>query len=91
MESFFNIKIFKSRKKMMQRFFSMNNFKSHKKVTESFSSGHAQVWRSNFLEQCFLCQYPLNIFDYNNILVSMKKDSVHISVNTVRATFLLHK
>ena len=28
---------------------------------------------------------------YNNILISMKKDAGHISVNTVRATFLLHK
>ena len=36
MESFFNIKNFKSHKKVMQTFFSISNFKSHRKVTESF-------------------------------------------------------
>ena len=33
----------------------------------------------------------MNIFDYSNIFISMKKDAEHISVNTVRATFPLHK
>ena len=32
----------------------------------------------------FLCQFPLNFFDYNNILIFMKKDAEHISVNTVK-------
>ena len=45
----------------------------------------------DFLEQYFLCQFPLNFLDYNNILISMKKDAEDISVNTVRTTFLLHK
>ena len=36
MESFFNIKNFKSHKKVMQTFFSISNVKSHRKVTESF-------------------------------------------------------
>ena len=35
--------------------------------------------------------FEQNFFDCNNILISMKKDLEHISVNTVRATFLLHK
>ena len=30
-------------------------------------------WCTYFLEQYFLCQFPLNFFDYNNILISMKK------------------
>ena len=32
----------------------------------------------------FLCQFPLNFFDYNNILIFMKKDAEHISVNAVK-------
>ena len=27
----------------------------------------------NFPGTIFLCQFPLNLFDYNNILISMKK------------------
>ena len=42
-----------------------------------------QISRSNIF-----CQFPLNFFDFNNILISMKKDAEHISVNTVRATLL---
>ena len=34
------------------------------------------------------CQFPLNFFDFNNILISIKKDAEHISVNNVRATLL---
>ena len=48
-------------------------------------------WLTNFLEQYFFCQFQLKSFDYNNILIYMKKDAEHISVNTMRATFLLHK
>ena len=36
MESFFNIKNFKSRDKVMQSLSSIKNFKSHKKVMDSF-------------------------------------------------------
>ena len=36
-------------------------------------------------------QFPLNFFDYNNILIPRKKDVEHIPVNTARATFLLHR
>ena len=86
---FFSIKNFKSRKKVMEFFFSISNFESSKKVTESLFSGHASL--CNFLEQYFLCQFQLNFFDYNNILIFMRKDAWHIPVNTVRATFLLHK
>ena len=43
------------------------------------------------MEQNFLCQFPLIFFDYDNILISMKKGVEHISANTVRATFLLQK
>ena len=35
-------------------------------------------------------KFPGTIFSVN-ILISMKKDAEHISVNTVRTTFLLHK
>ena len=38
----------------------------------------------------FSLSVPMNFFDYNNILISMKKGIEHISVNTVRAIFLLH-
>ena len=44
-----------------------------------------------FPKQYFLCQFPLNSFDYNNILISIKKNAEYISVNIVRATLLLHK
>ena len=33
----------------------------------------------------------MNFFDYNIISISMKKEALYISVNTARATFLLHK
>ena len=79
----------------MEFLLSFKSFKSHKKVTESFFSGHISLSFHvihNFLEQHFICQFPLNFFDYNNILISMKKNVENISVNTVRATFLLlHK
>ena len=105
MESFFGIKNFKSRKALMEFFLSFRNFKSRKKMTEFFFGGHAllsfHIWCKNFLEQYFLCPFPLNFFDYtflsltlhffDYILISMKKDAEHISVNTVRATFLRHK
>ena len=76
----------------MKFFLSFKSFKSRKKVMESFFSGYASLSFHkihNFLEQYFLRQLPLNFFDNNNILISMKKDAEHISVNTVGATFLL--
>ena len=35
--------------------------------------------------------FEQHFFDYNDILISIKEDVEHIAVNTVRATFLLHK
>ena len=64
---FFSIKNLKRRKKVMEFFFSINNCKSRKKVTECFFTGHASLsfhMMHNSLEQCFLCQLPLNFFDY---------------------------
>ena len=47
----------------------------------------------SFKWSCFIkLSYETQIsWNNNNILISMKKDAEHISVNTVRATFLLHK
>ena len=39
----------------------------------------------------FFLSVPTEFFDYNSILISMKKDTEHISVYNVRATFLLLK
>ena len=36
MESFYNVRNFKSPKKVVKSFFRIKNFKSRKKVTESF-------------------------------------------------------
>ena len=100
---FFRIKNFKSCQVVMeffqrQFFLSFRSFKSREKVTESFFSNHASLSFQS-LEQYFLCQFPLNFFDFFlwlNIsftihFISMKKDAEHISVNIVRATFLLHQ
>ena len=35
--------------------------------------------------------FEQHFFDYNNILISIKKDVEHISANIVRATLLLDK
>ena len=91
---FFIIRNFKSRNAVMEFFLSFKSFKSSKKVIESFFSGHALISfyvTHNFLEQYFLCQFLLNFFDDKNILICMEKDAEHISVNTLGATFLLHK
>ena len=90
---FFSIKNFKNRKAVVEFFLSFKSFKSCKKMTESFFSGHASL---NFHMMCkfpltnFFSQFPLNFFNYNSILISMKKGVDHISINTVRA-ILLHK
>ena len=89
---FFSIKNFRSCKAVMELFLSFRSFKSCKEVTELFFSDHAFlsfIWCINFLEQYFLCQFPLNFFDYTflsltvflwlYILISMKKDADHIS------------
>ena len=75
----------------MEIFLSFQNFNSRKKVTSGrvffqWSRSILLSWCTNFLEQYFLWQFPLNFFDYNNILISVKNDAGHISVNTVRAT-----
>ena len=91
---FFIIKNFKSRKAVMEFFLNLKSFKRGKKEMESFFSGHSSLSFHiihDFLGQYFLCQFPLNFFDDNNILIFMKKDAEYISVNTVGATFLLHK
>ena len=77
-ESFFGIKNFKT---VMVPFFRIKNFKSRKAVIGYFK------W-SCFIKLSYETQISWN---NNNILISMKKDAEHISVNAVRATFLLHK
>ena len=65
---------------------SFRTFKSRKKVTESFFSGHGSLsfhMIHKFPGTRFSLSVPLNFFDYNNILISMKKDVEYISVNTV--------
>ena len=82
MESFFGIKNFTA---VMVSFFS--------RVTKSLFSGQASLtfhMMHKFPGTTFF-QFSLNFFDYNNILIFMKKDVEHISVNTVRANFPLHK
>ena len=94
MKSFFGIKNFKSHKVVVEFFLSFRSFKSREKWLRLFlvvMLPSAFIWCTNFLEQHFLGQFPLNFFDYNNILISMKKDAEQISVNTVKATFLLQK
>ena len=88
-ESFSSIKNFESHKAVMEFFLSFKSFKSRKKVTKSFFSGHTSLnfhIMHTFPGTIFFCHFPLNFFEYNNILISMKKDAEHISVNTVRAT-----
>ena len=66
-------------------------------MTEDFFSGHASL--SFYMMYKFPgttfdyigTTFKQHLFDYNNILISMKKDVEHSSVNTVRATFLLQK
>ena len=99
---YFIIKHFKSRQAAMKFFLSFRSFKSREKVTESFFSNHASLsfhMMHKFLEQYFLCQFPLNFFyfflwlniSFTIHFIFMKKDAEHILVNIVRATFLLHQ
>ena len=82
---------------MLEFFLSFKSFKSRKKVTESFFSGQASLsfhMMHKFPGTTFDyigATFEEHFFDYNNILIPMKKDVEHISVNTVRAIFLLHK
>ena len=79
---------------MAEFYLSFKSFKSRKKMTKSFSSGHALLsfhMMQKFPGTTFSLPVPTDFFLYNIILISMKKDVEHISVNTVRATFLLHK
>ena len=73
----------------MEFFQSFKCFKSRKKFTGSLFSGHALFPRTIF--DYIGTTFDQHFFDYNNILISMKKDEEHIAVNTARATFLLHK
>ena len=80
----------------MEVFFSFKSLNNRKKVTESFFQLLRYIAT---LSSHMMQKFPETIFSlslvtshgYNNILISMKKDAGHISVNTVRATFLLHK
>ena len=90
MESFFGIKNFKSRRSDGV-FFSILNPLWVVRQWSTPLSGHASLSFS------MIHKFPgtkfslsVNFFDYNNILISMKKDAEHISVNTVGATFLQH-
>ena len=77
----------------MEFLLSFKSFKNRKKLSESFLSGHASLsfhMMYKFPGTTF-SQFPLNFFDFNNILISMKKNVEHALVNTVKATFLLHK
>ena len=49
------------------------SFKSFKRSVSRFIklSNDAQTSWNNI----FLCQFPLNFFDYNNIFIFMKKDA----------------
>ena len=82
---------------MMEFFLSFKSFKNRKKLTESFLSGHTSLsfhMAHKFPGATFDyigTTFEQHFFDYNNILISMKKKVEHISVNNVKATFLLHK
>ena len=102
---FFSIINFKSHKAVMEFLLRCRSFMSRKNVTEFFFSGNASLsfhMMHKFPGTIFSLSVPneflwLNIsfLDYTSlwpyILISMKKDRQHISVNTVRATLLLHK
>ena len=82
---------------MLEFFLSFKSFKSHKKVTESFFKGdtllsfHMMHKFPGTTSDYIGTTFEQHFFGYNNILISMNKDVEHISVNTVRVTFLLHK
>ena len=102
---FLSIINFKSHKAVMEFFLRFRRFMSRKNVTEFFFSGNASLnfhMMHKFPGAIFFLSVPteflwLNIsfLDYTflwlYILISMKKDREHVSVNTVRATLLLHK
>ena len=89
----------------MEFFLSFRSFEGRKKVAEPFISGLASLsfhMKHRFpgtiislsVPTEFLWQY-ISLVDYTLlwlcILISTKKDVEHISVNTIRTTFLLHK
>ena len=95
---FFSIKNVNFRKAVMEFFLSFRSFKSGKKVTESFFSGHTSLsfhMMQKFQGTIFSLSVPTDFFYYTFfwvcILISVKKDAEHISVNTVKPTFLLQK
>ena len=88
---FFSIKNFESSKAVMEFFLSFKSFKNRKKMTESFCSGHASLgfhmmhkFPGTALDYIGTT-FEQHFFDYHSILISMKKDVEHISVNTERA------
>ena len=99
---YFIIKNFKSRQAAMEFFLSFRSFKSREKVTESFFSNHASlsfhmmhkipgtIFSLSVFTEFFDFFLWLNI-SFTIHFISMKKDAEHISVNIVRATFLLHQ
>ena len=88
-------------RKWWSPFFSIKNFRSSKVVMKfflsSFFSGHASLsfhMMYKFPGTTFDhigTTFEQHFFDYNNILISRKKDVEHISVNTGRGTFPLHE
>ena len=75
------LKTLKSRKAVVEFYLSFKSFKSHKKVTKSFFSGHVSL-SFHIMQKCpgttFSLPVPTDFFNYNIILISMKKDVKHI-------------
>ena len=90
---FFSIKNFKSGKAVVEFPLSFKNFKSCQKVTVRVLFQWSRFIKVSYDDQISrnnIFSVSLNFFDYN-ILISMKKVVEHISVNTLRASFLLHE
>ena len=90
---FFSIKNFKSGKAVVEFPLSFKNFKSCQKVTVRVLFQWSRLIKVSYDDQISrnnIFSVSLNFFDYN-ILISMKKVVEHISVNTLRASFLLHE
>ena len=97
---FLSIKNFKNRQAVMVFFLRFRSFKRREKVTESFSNNHASLSFhmmhkipgtifSLLVSPEFLWFFSLTKHSFTIHFISMKKDLEHISVNIVRATFLL--
>ena len=86
MASFFRIKNLKSRKAVMELSFSFKSLKIRYKVTVIVFF----PW-SHFIKLSYDDQISLNNISSVSSYWIMKESLEHISVNTVRATFLLGK